>query len=291
MHIKIDWLSFSLPFPPSALFNDEQALIVAGDHTAYFLGSHYDTLFGVGDFSVQNGRRPFSISYRNEDSSVAVYLNHKLSHFLIELSGKACERIIQGEDGRRFLEVVRGRVTRIDLACDILCETNPLDFADARGEGRFKSHSEIVSDIGTTYYVGSKKSDRYARVYRYSEPHPRAALLRVEHVFRDDQAKETLGFIIDNGVEKTAAQCALMYKWGHPSWDIKPADEKEMYAVRPEREKANTIYWVYDTVKPLLARLAREGAIDLNEYFNAVWREANGRSQREAFDSETGEML
>lgn len=291
MYIKLDWLSFSLPFPASALFNDDQAAIVAGDALMDFLGEHYEGMVGEGGFQQGNGRRPFSTSYRTKDNSVAVYLNHKLTHFLVELSGKACERMFSDGNGQGFLNTVRERVTRIDIACDILCETNPLDFADARGEARFKSHSEIVSEIGTTYYVGSKKSDRYARVYRYSAPHPRSHLLRVEHVFRDDNARETLSYYLERGAEMTAQQCQLMYKWEHPSWEIGHASEKEIYTIRPDRENANTVYWAYDTIAPMLARLVREGSIELESYFNHVWRLSTGNPDTDVIDLEGGELL
>lgn len=291
MHTKLDWLSFSLPFAESALFNDEQAAIVAADTLSDFLKDEYHYMVGEGGLQQGNGRRPFSCSYRTEDNAVAVYLNYKLTHFLVELSGKACDRMFSNGQGQSFLNTVRERVTRIDIACDILCETNPLDFADTRGENRFKSHSEMVSETGTTYYVGSKKSDRYARVYRYSMPHPRAHLLRVEHVFRDDNAKETLNYFLANGAEATAQQCQVMYKWSHPSWDISPATEKEIKTVRPDRENANTVFWAYDTIAPMLARLVREGSIELEPYFNHVWRLSTGLSGDDVVDTQSGEML
>lgn len=291
MRVKLDWLSFSLPFPESTLFNDDQAAVVAADTLASFVGDHYQFMVGEGGMKQESGRRPFSTSYRNPDNSVSVYLNYKLTHFLVELSGKACERMFGDGGGKELLSLLGDRVTRIDIACDILCETDPLDFADARGEGRFKSHSEMVSETGTTYYVGSKKSDRYARVYRYSMPHPRAHLLRVEHVFRDVEAKQAISYYIDNGEEKMAQQCQLMYKWKHPSWEISPASEKELTTIRPDREKANTMFWVYDTVAPLLARLAKEESLSLEDYFNYVWRLSTGLSEKDALDPSTGEML
>lgn len=291
MLIQLDWLSFTLPLPIDGMANDDIAAVAAARHLSEFLGEHYRFISGAGDLEEQSGRRPFSRSYRSNSGNVSIYLNHKMSHFLVEFSGRGTKIIMQHEDAKSFLETVKSRVTRIDVACDIETSVNPLEFADKRKQGRFKTHSEIVSDTGTTYYVGSKESNRYARVYRYNDPHPRASLLRVEHVFRAEDAKKTLDYILANGLESAAAQCALMYKWEHEAWDITPATEREMTAYRPDRENANTIFWVHGTVAPLLARLIREGSLDLDEFTSTVWGLAYGFKDSQYIDESTGEVI
>lgn len=291
MLIQLDWVSFSLPLPFAAMSDDEAAAHYAREELEYFLGDTYHLLEGWGALEQGSGRRPFSTSFRSAGGEVSIYLNHKLTHFLVELSGTGTKGVMQSEQGRDFLRIVGNRVTRIDIACDIHCETNPLAFTDERGQGRFKTHSEIVSETGQTYYVGSKKSNRYARVYRYNKPHPRHELLRVEHVFRDNDAKETMKYFLENGEEKTAQQCALMYQWQHKAWDISPATEKEMTAYRPDRENANTLFWVHKTVAPLLARLTKEGSLNLEEFFNNVWALSVGFPETKPIDTATGELL
>lgn len=291
MLTHLDWVSFSLALTDPTRTNDEQAAHNAQKEIELFLGDSYPVMGEWGSLIEGKGRKPFSTSYHTEGGELAVYLNHKLSHFVVEFSGTACKRINESEWGAKLLETIRPRVTRIDIACDIETDVNPLDFADARGEGRFKAHGETVSETGTTYYVGSKKSDRYARVYRYNKPHPRHHLLRVEHVFRDDNAKLMLEYYLGHGANAAASQCALMYKWQHEAWSITPASQKELVASRPDRQNANTLYWVYDTIAPLLARLTREGSLDLNEYFNVVLRQARGLDNSFAVDVESGELL
>jgi hypothetical protein len=115
--------------------------------------------------------------------------------------------------------------------------------------------------------VGARKSNRYAKVYRYNEPHPRHHLLRAEHTFKSEDAKGAAEYILTNGYEAMAQQCGFIWGWKHPNWDLAPATEKELEAHRAERDKSKTVFWVYDTVGPLLARLANEGSLDLQKFF------------------------
>lgn len=267
MHTKIDWLSFTFKVDNTGCENDKLMAQRAWDALEYELGSLLHLFSGGGEFKPEKGRKPYSISYRTQDGGIAVFFNHKLDHMLVEISGKGCERVFSNEQGQSLLRIVGKRTTRIDIACDMVCETNPLDFVKSRSEGRFKSHSEFVSESGTTAYVGSKSSNRYARVYRYNQPHPRAHLLRAEHVFRGDDAKIVVTQVLNVGLHAISAWCGELFGWLHPSWEIKEASELEIKAHRPERGDAKTVFWLYETVAPVIIRLHKEGILDFADFF------------------------
>lgn len=268
MNTQIDWLSFSLFYEGEQPENDRDCIYAAWDRLDSFLGDERYFIVGEGDMQPSGGRKPYSISMRSADNGVAVYLNPKLTHFLVEFSGVGCERFRNNDHARRFLKLVSERVTRIDIACDVACETNPIRFANQRRPGRFKSHSEVVSESGTTAYVGSRSSDRYARVYRYNEPHPRAALLRIEHVFRNDHAKLTLAYWLEHGALEVARQCGGTYGWYHEDWQLKPPTTKELTPMRTGRDEKKTIFWLYNTVAPLIGRLHASGDLDLSDFLH-----------------------
>lgn len=266
MQTKIDWLSFTFKVNTKGVQNDQEMLSRVMDELDYEFDQWFDLLSGGVEFVLDKGRKPYSISMVSHDNGVRIFWNWKLEHFLIEISGVGCERIFSSEQGYRLLQAVRGRVTRLDIAADMACETNPIDFAKSGSVERFKSHQEVVSESGTTYYVGSQSSNRFARVYRYNEPHPRAGLLRAEHVFRSDDAKVMAGVVVREGLDNAVAQCKAIYGWTHEAWNDTALPADKVPAHRAEREMSKTIYWLYETVAPLLAKLHNSGTLDLYKF-------------------------
>jgi len=268
VNISLDWLSFSFFQDENHYETDKEAIERAYQKLLEGVGEGPDTFFKQQRWEAAAGRKPYSTSRRTTDGGIAIFANAKLPHALVEISGKGCARLLASEYSEDILQVACDRATRIDVACDIECDLDPIDFAAQRAPGRFKSGSQIVSESGTTVYVGSKTSNRYARVYRYAPPHPRSHLLRVEHVFKGEDAKTALSHLGWNGYESTAAECAKMFGWQHPLWDVAPVTESEMKADRPERGEAKTIYWLYETVAPVLARLHKEGKLPIGQFLN-----------------------
>lgn len=266
MFTHIDWLSFTFKIDTAELTQDQEASERVFDELDYRIDGWLDTLGGGGEWKFSKGRKPYSISLKSQDDGVSVYWNWKLDHFLVEISGKGCERIFGDEQGERILRAVRGRVTRIDIACDMVNQTNPIDFASKRSNDRFKSYQEVVSESGTSYYVGSPTSNRFARVYRYAEPHPRAHLLRAEHVFRQEDAKAMTDSVIENGLSAAARQCQLIFGWKDPDFNPDQAGVNKLSAHRASREDSKTIFWLYETVAPVLSRLHNEGSLDLYSF-------------------------
>lgn len=267
MKTSLDWLSFSLFHEEDTLENEKHAILSAQQTLASrFQFQIADT---VSPLKMENGagRKPYSVSVRTEHNELQIFAHPRLPHFLVEFSGRGCDMLLAHAYAEHVLNNILTRVTRIDIACDMECKTDPREFVSYREEGRFKSKSEVVSESGITCYVGSKSSDRYARVYRYLGKHPRAHLLRAEHVFKGEEAKTALAYLITNGYEAIAAQSGLMFGWKHAAWDVSEATEREMFTKRPVREDAKTVFWLYETVAPLLARLHNEGSLDFGTFY------------------------
>lgn len=219
------------------------------------------------DFVPRQGRAPYNASMQRSDNGVMIFANQRIDNALVELGGIGCDALGGVENELLLVQEVADRLTRIDIAVDILTEVRPDEFALQRDEGRFKAWSESVSSTGHTVYVGSRHSDRYARVYRYNPPHPRAAFLRVEMVLKAEQAREGARRLADIGLPAVVAQLGNTFGWSHSCWTPSEDTAETLAAWRPERRSGRTVSWLYSQVLPAMQRLHREGVIDLRE----VW--------------------
>lgn len=267
MFAHVDWLSFS--FPVATNENTQAHEMGAAVGAALFLlDAGLLTALGLDDdVEPRSGRRPYAIGWVSKKSGVCVFCHPRLPHALIEVPGKACEYLYQTGVMSGVMSAVQHRVTRLDVAVDIETVTDPLEFSTARPEGRFSASGYVTSETGTTCYVGSQKSDRYARVYRYNEPHERAHLLRVEMVLRGQNARLGTRDILTDGIAKYAAMLGNTYGWQHPDWQPLIATDEKPETHRPERAAGKTLYWLADTIAPLLIRLHREGELNVVDFF------------------------
>lgn len=281
MLVKVDWLSFSV------LLSEVDTPRTVIDHANHCLEVlqklHPDILawLGYGDVEWGSGRKPYSHSVTWADHGITLFFNPRLPHALVEISGKGCDYVDQIGHGVELLEAVKHRATRIDIAADMLTDVDPLTFTAKREEGRFKSHSEATSESGTTAYIGSRTSNRYARVYRYNDPHPRAHLLRSEFVLKAQDAKLTIAAILNDGLLAVAKKLGEQFGWLHDAWNVDEANETELKAYRPERREGKTLFWLHDTIAPLLARLHLEGQLDMSEFFSVVQQHIDQKSNHE----------
>lgn len=267
MHIKIDWLSLTGKRSVGEGDTERHALGQALEYLQELSPVVNETLSGEGGWQWDKGRTPYSASYRRGDNGVSIFVHPRLDHFLVEITGKGCETLASSSSAYEFLKAVQPRLTRLDLACDMLTDTDPLIFTQQRDATRFRSHSEFVSESGTTAYIGSRTSNRYCRVYRYNSPHERAHLLRCEYVVKAEDAKLTALAILDTDHYSVANTLGEQYGWRHPDWKVDEPGVVELKSYRPERREGKTLFWLADTVAPLLVRLAKEGTLDANLWF------------------------
>lgn len=283
MHeMKVDWLSFTVPFRPvgeGADYEEAEREM----KTALLRALPWDTVSALLDntLAAERGRAPYRFGRSNRNLGLFLWFGTGMTHMTVELSGRGCAFFRDNELDALLLERVAGSVTRIDVALDIETDTRPIDFTAMRRAGRQKSVQINDSTTGQTVYIGSPSSERYARVYRYSPPHPRAHLLRAEHVFRREQAKAAAHLILHFGLASVLEGCRETFGWQHPSWPRDMAQAVSLNVHPTTREEGRTLIWLIKQVAPAFERLVFDGTIAdpeafLRDYFlSRVTREVD----------------
>ncbi len=272
MRTHVDWITFTIPMIYFGEGTNAYAMAVSNGLEDMF-GLELRRLAFGGDWQKQErSRAPYTDAWVQATGGVTLFASPNLTHACIEISGQGCERLLSEGQLHAVLDRAKERVTRIDIACDIETTVKPLQFVMQTSHERMRTSGYVQSDTGETCYVGSQKSERYARVYRYNPPHPRSHLLRIEHVFRKDYAKKVGAAICDGSIEQVAVSAGLAFGWAHEVWNPALVDSADISIVRERGTSGNTIYWLVNSVAPSFKRLCETGAIQdpekfLREYF------------------------
>lgn len=265
--VSIDWMSWSIPVK----FQENKSSEVFGLHGQMMtmlkgaLDQLPDTLVSFMTLKAVTPRPPFHYSFQCTETKIRLSTSTAVDYVHIEIPGTGCAalRSLGLEDV--ILRAWGTKFARLDLAVDIECNLDPRVVSDACESGRIKTRSEFSSEEGITCYLGSMKSDRYCRVYRYRPPHERAHLLRVEFVHKDRVARELAKTILTTGRIVCARIALEGLKCSHP---VIIALQERMELSRgpksymPERRESNTVKWLKDQVVPSLVRLEEEGEVE-----------------------------
>lgn len=157
-------------------------------------------------------------------------------------------------------------ITRLDLAADLETGVTPAEFVAAGYSARIRTSGADDSETGSTRYVGSEKSAKFARVYRYYDPHPRSKFLRVEVVLRDEYAKSAAQMLLTQSVAEVywASTASLSFK--HPTWR-RPDEFAEAKLTLPnERKNANRLRWLEKQIRPVIVEAHKTGLIDVLDW-------------------------
>lgn len=261
MRTHIDWLTFTI----SMVYTDESAEAyanaIANGFIQMFGADLVAAVFGGNWAKAERSRAPYTDTWSDAERGFSLYASPNLTHACVEISGQGCERIIELGLMERTLSACAERVTRIDIASDIETSTQPAEFVTIVSHERMRANGMQNSETGQTCYVGSKKSDRYARVYRYYAPHPRAHLLRIEHVFRRKYAKSVAKAILDTSLASIANAAGKAFGWAHSDWQPEAAEHADISIVATERGSSSTISWLVRSVAPSIRRLIEDGTI------------------------------
>lgn len=271
--ICIDWLSYTKEVYPESEIEDYQfgkALTALFSHPRETEYPLFKEMFIEEDH--QNGRPPYSKSVLYT-SGARMFYNQKLPHCLMELSGIACKSARAFDLMELLVQDSLPRITRIDIAVDIATDTKPIEVINEGISGRFSSLSQIVSPDGDTVYVGSRKSDRFLRIYRYNPPHPRSDLLRFEFVFKREHAVAIADALISSNFDYIgiAQSCRAAYALEFAKWPIH-GDEVDISVNYDQRTASKTLRWIMLQVAPAFQKLCKDGVIDdpkrfLSTYF------------------------
>jgi len=261
MRTHIDWLAFTLYPEYSGDENSdytralEQALIRGFGTEAYLLAVG-------GDWRKrEKSRAPYTDAWTTNESDIVLFASPTLRHCSVEITGTGCARLIALGILEGILANVKDSVSRIDIATDIETDVTPKEFVSVTTHERMRTSGHQVSETGETAYVGSQKSDRYARVYRYYHPHPRHKLLRVEVVFRRDYAKKVAIACLDNGADAVASAAGNAFGFAHSVWQPHMVENTDISIVSDNRKGGNTIFWLIKSCAPAFKRLVKSGDI------------------------------
>jgi DNA relaxase NicK len=263
---KVDWLSISLPLnsffsPP---FDSDIPIIRPSHRDEYPHLSDWLSCFP--DVKVGGGNRIFSNSVYSKIGGFHVWYNPNKEFSLVEIEGDGVQILREHKMLSKFIKLYGDRLTRLDLATDWETSTTPRQFHECRDIGRFVSHSEINSQTGETCYVGSKESDRYARVYRYAEGHPRSHLLRCEFVLRRDNAKAIAGALQSVRVSEVAGRLFNTFGYRHFLTTDHSTTEKMRAAPRPT-SMGGTERWLFVQVFPAIKKVLDSGNFAIIDMF------------------------
>lgn len=267
MFVSLDWVSFTFDSRVGDGVPGHALAERLGDSLSREFPNFYGRHVMYHEWYPKHGRAPYHTGLQRDDGGVMIFGHGMLEHALVEIGGVGMDTCGGMEGELELLAEVQPRLTRLDVAVDIPCDVTPPEFTAHRSMKRFKSWSEAKSSSGHTVYVGSRTSDRYARVYRYNEPHPRAGLLRVEMVMKGQQAKQVASDIAAAGIINVAAALGDVFGWTHAVWSPAPDELMEIKAWRPERRHGKTVSWLYSQVIPAIVKLHLDGVIDARQVF------------------------
>lgn len=215
---KIDWYSFTIPL--TGKFEGHGIDVLEAINHAFYtvFPQEFDAISGDGTWDIVPAKGFYSWRSTHRASLVAVSWGTVNAHLFVELAGQSCDWLrLSGLFGG-LVERSFQRVSRIDCAIDILCKTKPQHFIAAGYAKRFKTAgADIHSKTGDTVNIGNRKSDRFARVYRYAPPHPRSGLLRVEAEYKGKAAKELGKLLASSGEIEAVRSAHVVFGWKHPA--------------------------------------------------------------------------
>lgn len=267
----IDYYSFTVPTErdfDNQMFHSNRTFVI-DLFTTYFSDitlQHFFTL----NWEDEHGSGFYKSRIRHADTDVCISYGGVNKHIFVELAGKACASLDARDLLIPLITNTHARASRIDFAFDIECDVSPAEFVAFRNGKAFKSNGSINSESGSTVYVGSRKADRMARVYRYYPPHPRAAYLRVEAEYKGDAAKAFSAVVVRDGALRSCLAAHLPFGWGHSVFDTTDTTVSRVTIPYSRPKDASTVRWLYGDIPKAVARCVKEGLIDFDDWLETV---------------------
>lgn len=265
LQCKLDWFSFT--FPVRTVDNAPDDTTREGVIQAFHIWTS-GIFIGVvsGElWPIAQERGHYKNRIECPITGLSINWNGKDTYALCEASGRVCDAILERIDIHVLAASAGNRSTRIDLAVDMHCDVAPRDFTEQRVEGHFKTAGFYTSQSGETCYVGSRNGERMARVYRYSEPHPRSHLLRAEVEYKGDAAKRLCEELLSVPLINVTLAAHLPFGWKHPIWDTGNVVVSKIAAREYDKANDGTYKWLTEVCWPALQKGHENGYIDLAE--------------------------
>lgn len=225
------------------------------------------------NWSLETAKGFYTARLRHDATGVALSFGSVNAHVFAELSGKPCD-ILDGLDALIPLVMsTSNKCSRIDMAVDFITDTTPERFSAFRNTTRWKYAPTYPSASGTTVYVGSRTSERMARVYRYNEPHPRAHMLRVEAEYKGKAARALAGLVNESNLAEVISDAHSVFGWNDTLWSEQIGEGEKVAYTSHRPANANTVRWLYGDVAKALKRAVDENLIDMKDWLDFVFKD------------------
>lgn len=266
-YASVDFMSVTVPYVMP------DADVALWQRQAALAATHPDAPVWLHDFLIGNvlapamGRKGHSASISHADTGAVFFMGGTNTVSVFEAGGRACRLIGTSIGDEAFASAAAKTCTRIDVAVDF--DLPPADIASyvSGWSKRIKAHSWVTSPTGQTLYLGSPTSERFARIYRYAEPHPRAKFLRVEIVSRRKHAKSVCEAIQAEGLAATAATLlAKLELQGKHFASFEPSSVP-ITPIENKRTSARRLLWLLRQVTPAILDMHRNREFDAREWF------------------------
>jgi hypothetical protein len=267
---KIDYYSFIIN--SAAPFGDvgkETCDYVINAFRSLFPSPATQALFDA-DWHLEAAKGFYSARLRHELSGVALSFGSVNAHIFCELSGKPCDTLDSAAELIPLVRSTHAKCSRIDFAVDFSTDTTPERFSAFRNTTRWKYAPVYPSSSGTTVYVGSRTSERMARVYRYNKPHPRAHLLRVEAEYKGKAARAIAALVTEKSFSDVIRDAHSVFGWSHDLWNESIGQGEKVSYTSHRPANANTVRWLYGDVAKALWRAIDSDLIDFEEWLKFV---------------------
>lgn len=264
--VKIDWLSISLPYSSIVSPDFDADTLSIRPQIRDLFPSITDWLMTFPDWSPGKGNRIFNRSVQSKLGGFHIFWNVNKPFSLIEIEGSGIQKMREHKVLKSILRQYSHLLTRIDIAEDFETICTPREFIEKRDGKRFTSHAEINSETGETCYVGSRSSDRFARVYRFAAPHPRSHLLRCEFQLRDENAKLFAELLQSHKLSELILRLYKTFGIYHPLALTSSAQTKLLVAPRASKMGA-TERWLFSQVLPACKKLIDDGNTEIIDIF------------------------
>jgi len=280
MDAKVDYLSFTLPLDlrrADRTHHEGTQTVTRDEHDQYAQSVIADELaqLGMDDFleilasskySDMGGRQRYGRFVHWRKNNVSILWGGAADNVLVELSGVSCQLLRDRTALDSTMGAISNRVTRVDVAVDFLTDVTPREFVAQKSGKRFKITEQHDTETGETQVAGSRKSERFAVVYVYQAPHPRAGVMRVEHRLRGDYAKVIAPAIVSDGLPLQVAKLGNTFGWKHALWQPDQVTDSKLRATRADKSDAGTLRWLLKSVAPALVKAHQNGLIDVIEF-------------------------
>lgn len=268
MDAKVDYISFTVDFPEKLHVAATDERLIAEAFFEQVFSGRVLTLVITNDWQVYNGGKFYQTRIMDVNTKISLSFSKLKPYATVELSGQTCEIISNAGLLNEILEVCKERITRIDLAVDFETDCTPGDFLSNGYSPAFKGRSTINEVTGITDYVGSWNSERFARVYRYHDPHPRSKLLRVEHVLKGNWAKSVAPELLKRGLAATVEAVGNAFAWQNPLWQPTTLTIGKIKSPRSTPTQAGKYRWLVTQVAPAIRKAMDEGWFDFPQWVN-----------------------